>query len=174
MIDNFFQIKSLEAWLDPAEGCILSREHAFVALNVKPSAFGHSLVIPVRSDVYRETDMTPEQLWDFAAAKEEAFDVLCDRIFRDPGFFVDLYRRWTVDPKLQGLGCAPNIEVVLRDLEQGTLDGSGHVFENKGKRAGQMVRQYHRQVVPRFPDDSVIKGGCQAFYHHLHPEIKRY
>jgi diadenosine tetraphosphate (Ap4A) HIT family hydrolase len=150
-------------------GCIVSREHAFVALNVVPSAFGHSLVIPVRPDVYRESDMTPEELWHFARAKEQAFDVLSHMIRATPGYFIDLYRKWASDEALNAkLPCASRIEVILEDLEQGTFDGAGNVFENHGAKAGQMVRQYHRQIVPRFPDG--VKGGGEAFYRHLHPE----
>ena len=58
------------------------------------------------------------------------------------------------------------IEVILEDLMKSEFHGAANIFENIGLAAGQMIRHYHRQIIPRFRPD--LNGGGEAFFEYLH------
>jgi|APSaa5957512622_1039677.scaffolds.fasta_scaffold97093_2 diadenosine tetraphosphate (Ap4A) HIT family hydrolase len=166
MIDNFYDIKPLEDWLTEESGLICQNANAFVALNVVPSSFGHALVVSKRV-VYKATDLTPEELWGLERAKEVGMEQLRILITRTPDRITELYKRWAGDERLNAkVPCKTRIEIVMKDLEKDGNFGDGQVFENHGSRAGQMVRQYHRQIVPRHRSD--LNGAGEALFQYLH------
>jgi diadenosine tetraphosphate (Ap4A) HIT family hydrolase len=166
MIDSFYSIKPLEDWLTTESGLIYKNEDAFVSLNVVPSTFGHSLVIPKRV-VYKATQLSPEELWNLEGAKEQGLERLHYLVTQDPEHISSLYLAWASDTALnKALPCRERIEAVMGDLERGEFTGEGNIFENVGEKAGQMVRHYHKQIVPRHRPD--LSGGGEAFFQYLH------
>lgn len=166
MIDSFYDIKPLEDWLKEESGLICHNEDAFVTLNMAPSAFGHSLVIPKRK-VYKATDLTPQELWNLQRAKETGLEQLHFLISENPDRILNQYQRWSKDAAINArLPCRDRIRIVTQDLAQGRFQGQANVFENLGQEAGQMIRHYHLQIVPRNRLD--LGGGGAAFFEYLH------
>jgi diadenosine tetraphosphate (Ap4A) HIT family hydrolase len=166
MKDNFYQIKPLEEWLTSESGLIVQNDSAFVSLAVNPSAFGHSLVIP-KKIVYKATELSPQELMDLHRAKEVGLVQLHYLVAQNLDHIVGLYKKWAGDDDLnEKLSCRERIEIVMKDFEQGKFNGAGNVFENVGQQAGQMVKHYHLQIVPRFRED--LKGNGDALYRYLH------
>jgi len=168
MIDSFYDIKPLEEWLKEESGLICQNKYAFVSLNLVPSAFGHSLVIPKRK-VYKATDLTPRELWNLQRAKETGLEQLHFLITENPDKVREQYRRWTEDAAMNARSpCRDRIRAVTPDLHEGGFQGQANIFENLGPDAGQIIRHYHLQIVPRFRQD--LKGGGQAFFEYLHKQ----
>ncbi|MEK6960406.1 MAG: HIT domain-containing protein [Nanoarchaeota archaeon] len=166
MIDSFYDIKPLEDWLKEESGLICQNENAFVTLNTVPSAFGHSLVIPKRK-VYKATDLTPQEIWNLQKAKETGLEQLHFLINENPDRILRQYQLWIEDAAMNArLPCRDRISGVTPDLDQGPFYGQANIFENQGQDAGQMIRHYHIQIVPRFRQE--LGGGGAAFFEYLH------
>ena len=99
MLDSFYDIKPLESWLESDQGAICENEDAFVCLNIVPSVYGHSLVIP-KKKVYKATDLTPKELWNFEKLKETSVEQLHHLITQNPDHILGLYQAWAEDEKL--------------------------------------------------------------------------
>ena len=165
MLESFYDIKPLEEWLDPDNGLIYQNNESFSTLNVVPSSFGHTLVIPKRI-VYKATDMTPEELWLFYEALEKTKNEISGLANDNTERILDLYRKWIEDDDLNGkLPARERLSVVMKDIEDGNIQGFTD-FRNYGENAGQMVRQYHEQIVPRFQKG--LKGGGESLFKYLH------
>lgn len=166
MVKTFYDIRPLDEWRKDENGFIFENQEAFVVLNVVPSAFGHVLVIPKRV-VSKATDLTLEELHFLHQAKESSLHRLRLLIINNAKYIPVLYDKWAKDPKLNAnLPCKSRIEAVLGDVVHGEFTGEVNIFENIGKKAGQMIDHYHLQIVPRFQYG--FKGGSEAFFKHLH------
>lgn len=166
MLDSFYNIRNLELWLKPENGLVCHNDHAFVSLNVIPSSFGHSLVIPKRK-VLKATELSPEELHYLHRAKEEGLIQLSYLINNNPDHIIKVYGSWANDETLNSsLPCRERIERVMDDLNEGQFSGEANVFENIGESAGQTVAHYHMQIVPRFRKD--LRGCGEALFKYLH------
>lgn len=165
MIETFYDIKPLEEWLDSDNGLIYENDVSFAALNAVPSSFGHTLIIPKRI-VYKATDMNPEELWLFCNASEKAQHEINNLAGNSPEQILKIYRKWMEDEDLnERLPARERLSVICRDFVDGYIRGFTS-FRNYGEEAGQRVRQYHEQLVPRLKDG--LNGGGEAMFRYLH------
>ncbi|MBM3247110.1 HIT domain-containing protein [Candidatus Pacearchaeota archaeon] len=169
MIDSLYDMKPLGEWLDYARGCIWRNDAAFVALNLVPSTLGHCLVAP-RRVVGSLSELTAGELRGFIEAKEQGLKALKGVISTDSNSILRVYDLWDMDAELEKKvpGSVKRRAVVIRDLEQGPCEGANY-FENHGETAGQMIRHFHGQLVPRY---GIGKGMGAAIFNLTHPQLQ--
>lgn len=156
MLNTFYQIKSLEEWLQKENGCIASNDHALATLSVTPVAWGHLTVFPIRH-VREEIELLPEELAGFARAACEGRKTI-EQLCREGTWIKDTYARFEQDPKVIRIGGDVKIRRVRRMQRGNPLGFNG--YENLGEAAGQLINHYHRHFIPRFIRG---KGGGDAF-----------